>query len=168
MAEQPVVVHEGPYSGLYVPLNGQFAYVQGETRPYAPPFNTVIYDSARDVVFYSSTPNTINNNESYSVAPQSAQDEYAYHYFGYMPYCNGVVHEVKNSLTTMYTIVTLAQVDNRRRPMTPQTVQRPQRSIAPTNTNPSPRHIHICTKKIWVEVDDDWLDRLNFDEFDGH
>lgn len=151
MAEQPQVVHEGPHAGLYVPLNGQFAYVKGETRPYAPPFNTVIYDSVKHVVFYTQSPHIIDANPAYSVAPQSAQDEYAYFYRGNMPYCNGAVHEVKNRLMTKYTIITRVQLHNRRRPMTPQTTQRLQRSITP---------------------DDDWLEKLSVDEllqeFDGH
>ena len=32
MADQPLVVREGPYTGLYVPLDGRIAYVKQEMR----------------------------------------------------------------------------------------------------------------------------------------
>ena len=49
MVAQPVVVPNGPYAGLYMPLDGSIAYVK-ETRPYASPFINLIYDMKKDDV----------------------------------------------------------------------------------------------------------------------
>lgn len=164
--EKPQVVHEGPYAGLYVPLNGQVAYVQGETRPYAPLFDTIIYDSVRGGVFYTSSPHTLVANPVYSVAPQSSQDEYAYFYKGNMPYCNGIVHEVKNGLTTEYTIITPMKPRRlfSQDPTTPQTDLKLQSSsTAPSRVNVPPK-IPVYNKKTPVELDDAWLKTLNVNE----
>ena len=162
--DPPVVLSEGPHAGLYVQLNGQVAYVKGETRPYAPPFNTIIYDSSKNNVFYTSSPHAHIANPAYTVASQSLQDEYAYLYPN-SPYCNGVVHEITNRLTTDYIIITPVQLQKRRRPMTPQTVPRIQRSTTPTNTRVSPRQIPVYNKiPVEDELDEEWLEKLNVDE----
>uniref|UniRef100_A0A6C0IXP4 Uncharacterized protein n=1 Tax=viral metagenome TaxID=1070528 RepID=A0A6C0IXP4_9ZZZZ len=167
--KHPVVVSEGPHAGLYVPLKGQFAYVKAETRPYASPFNTVIYDSDNGVVFYTSSPHTLVANPAYTVASQSAQDAYAYFYQGNMPYCNGVVHAVRNCLTTDYIIITrekfMGRQNLRRRPMTPETAQGLQKSTTPTNAKGTPRQVPVY-KMIPVEhkLDDEWLERVDVDE----
>lgn len=160
MAEQPLVIHEGPHAGLYVPLDGKFAYVKDETRPYAPLFNSIIYDSDKDVVFYTSSPHTFVVNPAYSVAPQSLQDKYANFYKGDMYYCNGVVHQVQNGLTTEYTIITPTELQKvtswlSRRPMTPQTDQ----TVTPVTSGKA--KITVYEEN---EADNAWLKEVDFDE----
>jgi hypothetical protein len=164
--DHPVVVlSEGPHAGLYVQLNRHVVHVKGETRPYAPPLDTIIYDSVKGFVFYTSSPHKFVANSAYTVASQPLQDEYAYYYRGNMPYCNGVVHEITNRLTTDYIILTPAQLKKCHRPMTPQTVQRLQRSVTPVNARASSRQVPIVNKTpVQEELDEQWLENLNVDE----
>ena len=139
MADQLLVIRKGPYAGLYVSFDGKTAYVKNETRPYAPLSDNILYDSRNDLFFYTSSPHTFNANPAYIVAPQCMQDKYAYYYQGNMPYCNGVVHEVKNNLTTAFDIITDSQLQKvsswlfSRRPNTPDTAERVKSFITPTN-----------------------------------
>lgn len=164
--DHPVVVlSEGPHAGLYVQLNGQVAYVKGETRPYAAPFRTIIHDSVNGTVFYTSSPHTLVANPAYTVASQPLQDEYAYFYRGNMPYCNGVVHEITNRMTTDYIILTQLQLQKRCRPMTPQTAQRLQRSVTPVNARAASRQLPVFNKTpVQEELDEEWLEKLNIDD----
>lgn len=168
MEHSVVVLSEGPHAGLYVQLNAQVAHVKGETRPYAPPFDTIIYDSVKETVFYTSSPHTFVANPAYTVASQPVQDEYAYYYRGNMPYCNGVVHEITNRLTTDYIILTPAQLQKRHRLMTPQTAQRLQRSVTPVtpvNARVASRQVPIVNKTpVQGELDEQWLEKLNVNE----
>ena len=158
-----VVLSEGPHAGLYVQLNGQVAHVKGETRPYAPPFDTIVYDSVKETVFYTSSPHNFVANPAYTVASQPLQDEYAYYYRGNMPYCNGVVHEITNRLTTDYIILTPTQLQKRHHPMTPQTAQRLQRSVTPVRV--ASRQVPIVNKTpVQEELDEEWLEKLNIDD----
>lgn len=168
MDHSVVVLSEGPHAGLYAQLNGQVAHVKGETRPYAPPFDTIIYDSVKETVFYTASPHKFVANPAYTVASQPLQDEYAYYYRGNMPYCNGVVHEITNRLTTDYIILTPVQLQKRHRPMTPQTAQttqRLQRSVTPVNAKVASRQVPIVNKTpVQEDLDEQWLEKLSVDE----
>ena len=52
--QQIVVVPDGRHAGLYVNENDKhIAYVKNETRPYAEPFENIIYDTLNNAVFYT-------------------------------------------------------------------------------------------------------------------
>ncbi len=138
-----IVVPEGPHAGLYVTLTddgsfGSFAYVKGETRPYATLSSNIIYDRVLNYVFSTSTPHTFIVNPNCEVATQSAQDEFGFYYRGRMPFCNGVVHAVKNKWIEFNTInyeqaKQILACTASRRPKTPDTIERVERS----STKPS-------------------------------
>ena len=164
--KNPLVVTEGPYAGLYVPLDDGTAYVKHETRPYAELFDTIIHDSRNDDVFYTSTPHTFIANPVYSVAAQDLQDEYAYYYTGNMPYCNGIVHEVKNRLADFETVtdIKLQRVIKwlRRQPDTPQTDKKLQRPVATESNTES--NTESSTHSDYDVMDYD-LENFDVDDF---
>jgi len=166
MTEHPLIVKKGRHAGLYVPLDGQFAYVKDETRPYAPPFNNII--SHNGFVFFTWSPATFVTNPAYSVAPRSAQDEYAYSYQGYTPYCNGVVHSVKNRLTTEYIIITPEELYKILYPIPPESITPISTNNTPPKTPPNtpPKTPPKIPPKIPVykNLDDPWPDRVYIDD----
>ena len=100
MTDVPFVITDGADAGLYVIVNGRLLHVKDEVRPYAPLFDNIILDKVDGSVFFTSVADRFVNDKksSFVVAPQDKQDEYAFYYRGEMPYCNGVVFAVKNSL----------------------------------------------------------------------
>ena len=165
MVAQPVIVPNGPYAGLYMPLDGSIAYVK-ETRPYASPFINLIYDIKKDDVFYTTSPQKFVTNPAYTIAPQHLQDEYAYFYQGKMPYCNATVHAVKNKLTTNFIIITTADLKKVISWIYRQTDQAVKSSIN-SSFNPARTAMYPNQQKETLnnqQLDDAWLHRLNVNE----
>ena len=97
-SSSPFVITYGPYSGLYVIKNRILCFVKDEVRPYASSSKHIILDKVKNKVFYTSTPQLFMDKPHYTFAPQDAQDEYAYNYYGKCKYSNAIVFAVKNSM----------------------------------------------------------------------
>lgn len=105
---QPLVIKNGPWAGLYVMHKGRLCYVKNEVRPYAANLDCLLLNHSNNQIFYTSSPQRFVDNPNFSPVEQNLQDTFAYCYCikteGYMPYCNAVVHAVKNSLIKYATV----------------------------------------------------------------